>query len=649
MKSRIIFLFIAIMFAQCTQRNSEQQTDENVQLLSVDEYKEAVYASWIGQIVGNTYGLGYEFKFIEQAGPDSFPYKYTWQLKELKKFNGAFSDDDTDIEYMYLTQMEKNGIEPTYFHLAEAWKTHVKERIWVANRMAVALAHAGHYPPVTGAMGFNSQWFQIDPQLVNEIWAVTAPCMIDYAVAKSEFTARITSDSFGLEPTLHYAAMYSAAFFEKDINKLIDIGTQKLDSGSRFAKMVQHVKDLYKQYPTDWQKARQIVKENYFVTSDYNQYAWTAIDANLNGALGIMALLYGQGDFQKTLDYACAMGMDADNQAATMCGLLGIVNGLKSIPKHLMFPLDSADWTQPFNDMYKMTTREGIPDAKISELANRTALQGEKIILAHGGEIVEKNGKKYYKINTAARFIAPFELNPIPPLAVEVNKTFSYPIYTGGEKNTVQVSTSGTLPEGILLKNNKIEGIPTVVGKYNFDVIATQNGVKKTINIQFTVYSKNVAADAIEILFNKNAVDKNIELIRDEQITKTYYSTKKDSAQETDFYGYMWKNPISISAIRYNNGIANEFSGWFTTFDVEYLKDNKWQKINDIHVSPKMNFDNSQWLKSEFMNYDITFPTITTKGIRIVGLAGGIPKDANNAHLGIQFYTSISELSVFGE
>ena len=71
---------------------------------------------------------------------------------------------------------------------------------------------------------YNPHWFQIDPQLVNEIWAVTAPGMVDYAATKSDWAARITKDGWGIEPTIHYGAMYAAAFFEPDINKLIDIG-----------------------------------------------------------------------------------------------------------------------------------------------------------------------------------------------------------------------------------------------------------------------------------------------------------------------------------------------------------------------------------------------------------------------------------------
>jgi hypothetical protein len=51
--------------------------------------------------------------------------------------------------------------------------------------------------------------------------------------------------------------------------------------------------------------------------------------------------------------------MDADNQSAAMCGLLGIVNGLESIPEELMHAVKDTMWKLPFNDNYKMITREG--------------------------------------------------------------------------------------------------------------------------------------------------------------------------------------------------------------------------------------------------------------------------------------------------
>ncbi|MCU4163726.1 ADP-ribosylglycohydrolase family protein [Carboxylicivirga caseinilyticus] len=638
MKNTLSNLFILFLVA-CN------VAEEPSKIISADEYKDAVYASWIGQIIGNTYGLGYEFKYIDEPGPDQFPYGYSFTLADLKKYDGAFSDDDTDIEYMYLSIMEKKGIEPTYFDLAEAWKTHVKERIWFANRMAVTLMNAGHYPPVTGNKQFNCEWFQIDPQLVNEIWAVTAPGMINYAVAKSEYAARITSDDFGLEPTLHYAAMYSAAFFEKDINELIEIGICALPVNSRFAKAVEFVKEQYQLYPEEWQKARANVVEKYYRIEDYNRHSWAAVDATLNGALGVMALLYGQGDFQMTLDYACAFGMDADNQAATMCGLLGIVNGFKSIPEELMFPIKDMKWELPFNDSYRMITREGLSDAKITELAERTILQAEKIILANGGEIFEKDGKKYYKIASKSRFVAPFEFNPIPLQSLRVGQYWEYPVYAGSLEKQIEII--GNLPAGIIYQDGCLSGTPEQEGDYSFTMIASNLDNKIERKVHLNVFDNNKALTASEILFNTTSTNKDIEVIRDGNDRTGYMSLKNNHEQATDYYGYLWDEPQSISTLIYNNGKPGEFYGWFTDFRIEYLEDKEWKEVDEKKIYPELNTDNNQWMKPAYQDFTIQFDTIQTRGIRIIGHAGGIEKDAANAHLGIEYATSISELEVY--
>ncbi|MBS2211417.1 ADP-ribosylglycohydrolase family protein [Carboxylicivirga mesophila] len=636
-----ILCFIVVCFS-CHDRSEES----HYQYLSVEDYSDAVYASWIGQIIGNTYGLGYEFKYIDEAGPDSFPYGYDFTLEDLRRHDGAFSDDDTDIEYMYLTQMEKHGVEPSYYQLAEAWKGHVKERIWFANRMAVTLMHAGHYPPVTGDKNFNSEWFQIDPQLVNEIWAITAPGMIDYAVAKSEYAARITSDDFGLEPTLHYAAMFSAAFFEKNINELIKIGNKALTPGSRFAHAVEYVRQQHALYPDNWQLARQNVCDKYYVVEDYNRHSWAAVDATLNGALGIMALLYGQGDFQQTLDYACAFGMDADNQAATMCGLLGVVNGFESIPKELMYPLNEVNWEQPFNDSYKMITREGLTDAKISELAARTVRQGERIILAQGGEKVEIGGKLYYKIPLEANFVAPFELNPVPQLSARIGQPFAYPIHTGRAEE-ITLSVEGELPLGISLMKGQLSGTPEIEGFYHFKIVARHPEEEKSIDVTIRVFSNNKAHTANEIISNSIFNVDDMEQMRDCNPKTSLMGRRQSEQRSPDYYGYKWDEPQTVSTLIYNNGKPSEFYGWFTSFDVQFWAVDHWENVNGLSIAPKMNLDNTQWLKPVYQSYTIDFNTIETTAIKIIGRPGGIEKDANNAHLGLEFATSIGELEVY--
>ena len=664
MNRRINGLLLALFSAlsiYCFEVSAQAGDSEDIRI-GVEEYKDKVHASWLGQIVGNIYGLSYEFQFIDEPGPDEFPYGYGDSLERVREVGGAFSDDDTDIEYMYLLQMEKHGIEPTYENLANAWKYHVRDKVWVANRSALTLMHAGYSPPLTGNRAYNPNWFQIDPQLVNEIWAVTAPGMLDYAAQKSAWAAKITNDDFGIEPTVHYAAMYAAAFFEKDIHRLIDIGTAALPEGSRFAATVEHMKRLHEQYPEDWQRARKAMAEAYYGEFDYNRGAWAAVDANLNGAAGILALLYGAGDFQRTLDYAAGMGFDADNQAATMSGLLGIVHGLQGIPEELLFPLGKNEWQKPFNDTYRNVSRHDLPDASIRDLAERTAMQGEKIILANGGRKVRIDGVDYYEIETSAAFTPPFELVTAPVLLAQTGRAFSFRFYFGADATTAAYDLSGgSLPPGLVLDGNEITGTPMQTGVYRFEVRVSSGKAEQRGDFAIRVHGENLASSAAGILHN--GID-GIEAVRDGQVVgnpdievirdgtgrgQTYYNRAPDTRARVNYYGYAWDEPQTVSTLVYNPGMPEEWGGWFTSLEVQYQDEaGEWRTAILHSIEPGLDFDNSQWLKGAYIDQSLTIEPVTTRAIRIIGDAGGIEQDARNG--GEQrHYTAISELTVYAD
>jgi hypothetical protein len=56
------------------------------------------------------------------------------------------------------------------------------------------------------------------------------------------------------------------------------------------------------------------------------------IDAKLNGAYIALGLLYGDGDFSKTLDISTRAGQDSDCNPSNACGILGAMIGYKRIP-----------------------------------------------------------------------------------------------------------------------------------------------------------------------------------------------------------------------------------------------------------------------------------------------------------------------------
>ncbi len=643
---------------------SSAQGSRSMKQISVNELRDKIAGAWIGQMIGNIYGLPHENKYVDAPGPEKWPYGYTKNIDKLKNYNGAFSDDDTDLEYMYLLQMEKYGSEPSYEQLREAWLYHIRDRVWLANRGALGLMKFGYTPPFTGDININPHWYQIDPQLINEIWAYTAPGMINYAAKKSDWAARITSDSWGVEPTIVYGAMYAAAFFEKDINKLIDIGLKSLAPTDRYAGTIRDMIALHKKYPNDWKAAWKEMADKYYVNEpDMTKTIW---NANLNGACGILAMLYGKGNFQHTLDLSCAMGFDADNQAATVAGLLGIISGLKGLPKELYLPIEG--WTKPFNDRYINITRYDLPDASIEDIIDRTLAATIKLVESKGGKVSGKKDKQILTINTAAAFNAPLEFFVGPAPRMEVNKPVNYTFYSAANKHYNWTLIGGELPPGISFNKGNITGTPTVPGKYKVLVQLDNNKQKLTKTFELLVRNTNIASTADSVIanvrtlnedvldscwytFGKSMYANNVEVIRD-GITdgpgSVFYSLAAEAKiPKVDYYGYQWTNNQKIDMIAFHTGGMEEFGGWFTSLNVQYKnEEDKWVPIEKISISPSMPATDVVFYQPHFVEYVISFPAIQTKAIRIIGDAM-VQDHWHKFTKKVSAFTSITELSVY--
>ena len=89
--------------------------------INLAEYEDQVYASWLGQCIGNMYGLSHEHKHQDEPRTEPIDNWMPDALQRLREFNGSFSDDDTDIEYVMLFCTEQYGPELTYAQVAESW------------------------------------------------------------------------------------------------------------------------------------------------------------------------------------------------------------------------------------------------------------------------------------------------------------------------------------------------------------------------------------------------------------------------------------------------------------------------------------------------------------------------------------------------
>ena len=57
-----IILIVIFLFAGCSEKKEMVR-------ISVEEFSDKVYASWLAQLIGNIYGLPHENAYIDEPGP----------------------------------------------------------------------------------------------------------------------------------------------------------------------------------------------------------------------------------------------------------------------------------------------------------------------------------------------------------------------------------------------------------------------------------------------------------------------------------------------------------------------------------------------------------------------------------------------------
>ena len=92
--------------------------------------------------------------------------------------------------------------------------------------------------------------------------------------------------------------------------------------------------DWSEQHSDDWITVWNLVEDKWNAREPCPEGAANAfnIDAKLNGAYIALGMLYGEGDFGKTMRISTRCGQDSDCNPASALGILGVVLGLDGIP-----------------------------------------------------------------------------------------------------------------------------------------------------------------------------------------------------------------------------------------------------------------------------------------------------------------------------
>lgn len=317
--------------------------------LKKDVYIDKLHACWIGKNIGGTIGA---------------PFEGCRELLEVKGFTSpegeVLPNDDLDLQLVWLTALEQYGVKNFSTNvLAEYWLERIAPN-WNEYGICKANLRLGLLPPMSGEVD-NDKWKTSNGAWIrSEVWAGVAPAAPDIAIKYAVMDAMVDHGlNEGTYAEIFTASMQSAAYVQSDIRKLIEIGLKKIPDECMIAKTIRMVMDCYDK-GIDYREARERVVE-------FNkQLGWFQACGNL-GFVAI-GLLYGEGDFKKSVLYAVNCGDDTDCTAATIGATLGIIGGTKAMPDDWKSFVGDRIVTLSISGMYS----ENIPKT-CSELTQRVA------------------------------------------------------------------------------------------------------------------------------------------------------------------------------------------------------------------------------------------------------------------------------------
>ena len=328
------------------------------------EYLNKVRGAWLGKNAGGVLGAPFESMHHEIINGIEF---YT--QKDLKE--NPVPNDDLDLQLVWLCAAERNGLyQLTPQILGEYWINHI---IGPWNEYTVCRQNIanGFTPPLSGIMN-NKRWQNSNGAWIrSEIWALIFPGHPEEAVKFAWMDSCADHAGEGIYAEVFTCALEAAAFVEHDIMKLIDTGLNFIPQDCRTAKLIKIARDHY--------NSGAAFKDAWQAVVDANDLGWFQAPNNL--AFMVLALLYGEGDFAKTLCTAVSCGDDTDCTAATAGAITGLIYGADALPEKWLEPLGDTIATYSMN---KFGLGHGIPPT-VSNLTERTAK------LAREASLLNKN------------------------------------------------------------------------------------------------------------------------------------------------------------------------------------------------------------------------------------------------------------------
>lgn len=274
--------------------------------LEFNDYKKRVNGCFLGKSIGGTLGMKYEGNRGE--------------IEPITYYNPVptemVSNDDLDLQVVNFEVLLRSGLPVCRHQLAEGWVDHEQDSTPDEYGASKSNHQIGLHAPLTGQ--FRNVWTAgMGGAIRSELWACLAPADPRLAATLAREDACNDHDEDGIYAEMFLAALESAAFVERDVERLVDIALSVIDPDCVFYRAISDAVRMIKE-TGDLRATRAYIIEHYYTTN------WT--DVSVNVPFVIAALLYSKGDFSRGICEVVRMGFDADCTGATLGSIMGILD-----------------------------------------------------------------------------------------------------------------------------------------------------------------------------------------------------------------------------------------------------------------------------------------------------------------------------------
>ncbi|MFC0320106.1 MULTISPECIES: ADP-ribosylglycohydrolase family protein [Olivibacter] len=374
--------------------------------VTIDRAKllDKIKGGWAGQTIGVSFGSYTEFRhngtFIQDYQP------IPWSDGQIKKLMLEWPDlyDDIYMDLTFVDVIERYGIEAPVDSFAHAF-ANAGYNLWHANQAARYNILNGLKAPESGHWLNNPHADDIDFQIEADFAGLMSPGMPNAASALSDKVGHIMNYGDGWYGGVYMGAMYALAFLHDDVGFIVKEALKTIPVESSFYQCLADVIRWHDQYPDDWKKTWFEIQRKWTeeVGCPEGIFAPLDIDAKVNAAYVVLGLLYGKGDFTKTLEISTRAGQDSDCNPSSAAGVLGTIYGYNKIPDF---------WKKGLRDVEDM-------DFKYTRMSLNKVYD---ISYKHALEMLRKNGG----VVTPTQVRIPVE--PIKTVKLEQSFEGVYPI-----------------------------------------------------------------------------------------------------------------------------------------------------------------------------------------------------------------------------